>query len=556
MTVDAPKLFPGFQKERMKWWIWGAVLAVIIFTGGIRLRLAELPLERDEGEYAYTGQLMLQGIPPYQGSYFMKLPGTHAMYALGMAVFGQTRVGVHRWLLVVNAASIALVFLLGRKLADPEAGLIACAAYGVMSLSPCVMGPVAHATQFVMLYALAGMFVLCKALESGHGAVYFLSGLLFGVAVLMKQPGAFFAVFGALLIVWSGRRMGPMRWQSVFKRGAIYSCGVVLPYAVTCLVLWRAGVFAKFWFWTVTCVRDYGTAVPLSQGLQFFGHYFILNLDASMVLWFLAVAGAVCIWQDGEAGTARVFIPALLVISLAAVSQGLYFRPHYFIQLLPGLALALGVGASSLRRLIVKARPESALATMPGKYMAAALLAVVLGLWKFFFVATPEEVSHLIYHGGEGFVECVEIADYVKSHTAPGERIAVFGSEPEIYFYSGRHSVSGYIYMYNMMEGGPYAKQMQQDLIRQLEDARPEYMVFVKMPNSWDRTDLSETLILDWGAKYCRDFYDIVGEVDFPEDKPSKFYWGKEAAAAAPLARQCMYVLKRKALAADNVGAR
>lgn len=36
------------------------------------------PLERDEGEYAYAGQLMLQGIPPYQLAYNMKLPGTYA----------------------------------------------------------------------------------------------------------------------------------------------------------------------------------------------------------------------------------------------------------------------------------------------------------------------------------------------------------------------------------------------------------------------------------------------------------------------------------------------
>ena len=97
--------------------------------GPSRLRLAETPLERDEGEYAYTGQLMLAGVPPYQGSYFMKRTRhAHAMYALGMAIFGQTRAGIHRWLLVVNAATLVMIFLLGRKLADPMAGLIACAA--------------------------------------------------------------------------------------------------------------------------------------------------------------------------------------------------------------------------------------------------------------------------------------------------------------------------------------------------------------------------------------------------------------------------------------------
>jgi len=47
------------------YWLWLALLAVILFTGAIRLRLLAVPLERDEGEYAYAGQLILQGVPPY-----------------------------------------------------------------------------------------------------------------------------------------------------------------------------------------------------------------------------------------------------------------------------------------------------------------------------------------------------------------------------------------------------------------------------------------------------------------------------------------------------------
>ena len=41
-------------------------LVVIVFALviAIRIRLLRIPLERDEGEYAYAGQLMLQGILP------------------------------------------------------------------------------------------------------------------------------------------------------------------------------------------------------------------------------------------------------------------------------------------------------------------------------------------------------------------------------------------------------------------------------------------------------------------------------------------------------------
>ena len=60
----------------------------VLFVLFVRVRLRDMPIERDEGEYAYAGQLILQGVPPYKEAYNMKLPGTYAAYAAIMAVFG------------------------------------------------------------------------------------------------------------------------------------------------------------------------------------------------------------------------------------------------------------------------------------------------------------------------------------------------------------------------------------------------------------------------------------------------------------------------------------
>src|SRR5436190_3165321 len=121
---------------RVAWW----TLAVIVFgvTVAFRIRLLGIPLERDEGEYAYAGQLMLQGIPPYQVAYNMKFPGTYAAYAVIMAIFGQTIAGIHLGLLLVNLATITLIFFLGRRLFDSATGLVAAATYGIFSVSPSV----------------------------------------------------------------------------------------------------------------------------------------------------------------------------------------------------------------------------------------------------------------------------------------------------------------------------------------------------------------------------------------------------------------------------------
>src|SRR5437016_7748010 len=178
MTARIRNFEQGIQ---LCWWILLAVvIAVVVF---IRIHLLAIPLERDEGEYAYAGQLMLQGIPPYTLAYSMKFPGTYASYALIMSIFGQTIFGIHFGLLLVNAATIALIFFIGRRLINSIAGIAAAMSYAVLSASPSVLGLFAHATNFVMLPVLGGTLLILKLSESEHHAIgrIFASGSLFGI---------------------------------------------------------------------------------------------------------------------------------------------------------------------------------------------------------------------------------------------------------------------------------------------------------------------------------------------------------------------------------------
>ena len=157
--------YPRLQKV-LRYQAWLLVGLTILFVVFVRVRLREMPLERDEGEYAYAGQLMLQGVPPYSEAYTMKLPGTYAAYALIMAMFGQSASGIHLGLALVSVASILLMFLLGRKLLGEAAGVAAAVAFALLSLSPSVLGLAGHATHFVVLAALGGVLLLLRACGS------------------------------------------------------------------------------------------------------------------------------------------------------------------------------------------------------------------------------------------------------------------------------------------------------------------------------------------------------------------------------------------------------
>ena len=140
----------------------GIFLAGVIF---VRIRLLGLPLERDEGEYAYMAQQLLQGVLPYNESQSMKFPGIFFAYAGVLAIFGQTLVAIHLSLLFVNLATAFLVFLLGRSLLGLSAGIVAGISFCVLTLSPSLQGVWANSEHFVLLPAIGGILLSRVAQE-------------------------------------------------------------------------------------------------------------------------------------------------------------------------------------------------------------------------------------------------------------------------------------------------------------------------------------------------------------------------------------------------------
>jgi len=567
MSKALDKFLPDWLRGSLRNRAWIFVALAILLSVAVRVRLRDMPLERDEGEYAYAGQLILQGVPPYKDAYNMKLPGTYVAYALIMAMFGQTPSGIHVGLALVNAATIWLLFLIGKKLLDDAAGAAAAISYALMSLSPNVLGLAGHATHFVVLPALGGILLLLRAVDAPRqrnadgsdakhpGAdwrILLLSGILFGLAFLMKQHGLLFGVFGGLFILWvrfESRLLGPAEgglgtrryprrragdaarvdWIALIKELAWFSGGFTLPYLLTCLWLWAAGVFPQFWFWTVTYGSKYASAVPFVRASDLTGAMLKAVVGPNLVFWLLPWVGMLMMWWDERLdGRRRFLLTALFLCSAVSISIGFYFREHYFIQLLPALALLIAVAVSrSIRLLRGDQSIELFLAFGVLVVSVLAAGAVLIGNGSIWFAYAPRKAVEEIY-GSTVFGDARDAAELIKTNTAPTARIAVIGSEPEIYFYSRRRSATGHIYTYALMERQPHALAMQEEYIREVESNRPEYVVYVNNPLSWLAVPDSEPKLLSWWPQYwagnlelLRTFTTRQGEAEFREKDPA-----------------------------------
>jgi hypothetical protein len=509
----SPATFGG--RSRWDFICYTALLLALIAFAAIRFRLRTMPLERDEGEYAYMGQLILHGVPPYQLASNMKLPGTYAAYAAIMAVFGQTAAGIRLGMILVTSAAAFLVFLLGKYLYGTLAGTVAGVAYVFLAARPGVLGIDGHATHFVVLMALAGTLVLLYALDSNKTGVFFASGLFLGLAFLMKQLGILFAVFAVFCWLWHEWKR-PVAWRNAVIRGGALLLGMLLPYGVMCAFLLRAGVFSKFWFWTWTYAREYGTITSFAQAWQ--------NLKIALpwvvrpfVLWELVVIGLTApLWSRFARGRGG-FLVGFFVVSCLAVCPGLYFRPHYFILLLPAAALCVGVAVESVRQELQKLKLPG-VACFPVVYFAVVYLMAFHGQWKTSFRLDPAAFSRKV-HERQPYADAVTAADFIKSQAAPLDQIGILGSEPEICFYARLRCASSYLYMYPLTENQRFEKLMQDDLMRELESSRPRFLVYVDNELSWNwKPRLQENRpFFERAWSFAHNGYVLVDQVSAPD---------------------------------------
>ena len=535
----------GVQANLLKYWSWIGVTIIVVFVAAIRIRLLQIPLERDEGEFAYMGQLMLQGIPPYLLAYNMKLPGIYSAYALGMAIFGQTIAGIHLTLMVVNGIAIILLFLLTRRLFDNLAGLVAAASYGLLSLSPSVYGTSAHATQFIVPFALGGTLLLLRALVSGKYGILFVSGLLYGLAFLMKQHAIFFIAFAAVHLSWSIIRIRPFDLKRLTGGLVFLIVGSAIPFIVTCAVLYTAGVFSKFWFWVFTYGFQYVSEVPLSEAVERFMILAPRAIKPWGLLWGIAGIGLTAIFWSEKARSQWSFLTGFTLFSFLTICPGLFFRGHYFVTMLPAVTLLAGVAGSAANRLLSDRKMPFPVQILPVLVITVALVSPTLKLGSFFFRATTAEACRMMY-GVNPFSESIEIAEYIKRHSAKEDKIAVLGSEPQLFFYADRKSATGYIYVYGLMEPHDYASRMQPDMIQEIEKACPKYVVFVNIPFSWLPRPDSDRTIFRWAQIYLSTHYDTVGLVQVMPHGNYQSYWDSEARINRPLSEFSVHVLKRK----------
>jgi hypothetical protein len=535
---------PG-EEIFLRCWDTLSLFVILLIITKLRFPFLEIPLERDEGAYAYMAQLLLEGVPPYTQAYSLYFPGVFIIYALTFLILGQTIFAIHFCLLVATLITIVIIFLIGKKLFDPLTGIISGATFGLLGLNPYAQGLFSHGEPFTMLFICSGVYLLLLSIDSEKKILFLWSGLFFGLGLLIKQNVFVFIGLPIVYLCWSLLKKPRLKRKFYLDAIFYFTFGYFIPLVVFFIFCLLTGSLEQVFFWTFTMPTEMTPPISISRAVYQFKILTLPIIKSSPLFFGVAAIGLLSPLWDKSSRLAVLFIVIFLVFSFFTMSLVFYFRAHYFLCLFPATALLTGVGFYSINNLIKKISLRRINPIITAVFVFIFFSYSIFDQRKFFFQTRPETVSRIIY-GNNPFPESLVIADYIKEHSSPSDKIAILGSEPQILFYADRVSASKHIFMYYLMGNHLHALSMQKEAMADIELTKPPILINVVIPTSWLFQKDSNSMLFHWLDGFVLKNYKLAGVVEIQGLNTTNYYWGVDTTKFVPKGENFIQIYQRK----------
>ena len=487
---------PGFPSLTRSSWL--GIVGVFLLFVALRWNNFNAPLIRDEGEYAYAAQLLVQGVAPYEHAFIQKPPMVIYSYALADLLLPRAFWAPR----LLAGLCVALATLLLGYIARLEFG-IGFAWSAMWLVTPMILLPeveqfTANTEMFLLLPLLATVAAYVHSRRHGQKPVYWLAAGFLGATTLCYKYTAL-PVLAFVCFVWSlelGR--GEKNWHALGRCWLAAFAGALLAaFLELGFFLFHDGG-AHLWECTVQFNRYY--AVSSSFNLTSLWARLATFWSAWWILFFLPFAGLLkphprlWFWFG-------VFLCSILATSASAYGQ-------YYIIMMPFWALSSAVGVRVLASFIAK---WSALAAQWAGCLMTVLVVVLLLRTDVPWMKCPPERFADAKLSGYPFLESPAVAAKVVRHSSPDDFVFIAGSEPQILHYARRFSPTRFITMYSLMIPTPVVRHYQLEAIRDLSDHPPALIVLVRAGSSWMRQQDSPVDFFAFLDDTLRQNYDLIG---------------------------------------------
>jgi 4-amino-4-deoxy-L-arabinose transferase-like glycosyltransferase len=392
-----------------------AALALFVLVTRLPALLSPKALD-DEQVYTVVAREMLHGGKPYIDAIERKPPLLFVVYEwVFRAAGGVNPYALHFTAVLWTLATMGLLYLVARRLAGPEAGVWAALLYGVFLAWGDYRNLAFNGELLMNLPVVGALAITLAPRASKVRPELLLSGALIAAAFLLKQPaGIAGAALGLYLLHPAYRRSRGLALPWAVVQAALLALGFAAALGLAGYCLWREGILSEALRWTLL---DH--EAPAGVVGRLFLRHAPLGIGYFAVSTVPLLVAATCSLAVGARGhlpwtrhPAEFFaLVVLLLVSVVGVAINGQFLFHYFLQLLPALALlaapvfpAAGTTAS---------RPVCRWAGSPVLRCSVPALALVFLIVGAIGVFNNRSRS--------------AAATYVRDHSSPEDRIFVWG---------------------------------------------------------------------------------------------------------------------------------
>jgi hypothetical protein len=417
-----------------------AALGIIVLTVIIRLPSLLHPQPIDsEAMYSVVANEIVDGGRPYIDAVERKPPLLFWTYAAVFKVAGEFNWKVlHIVALVWTLCAMAGLYVIGRELFDCKTGLIAALFYGIFQPWLTWKNLSFDGEMIMNLPIIWAWAIAFRRSSSQLRPELFAAGVLLSAAFLLKQPAAIAAVpLGIYLLLpsyWGSR--GLTRTNSIIQ-AAMLTAGFFLALGLVTIVLWKQGILHDAFYWTIA---DHDVPHVFWQKGMVNTLRFVAACLPLVIAAIVACRDKDEIWAGRTPERRALF--GLLIASAIGAAAGARFYPHYYVQLVPPLALLAAPYYARLWSGTI--RPPQWLLRPAVTYSWLGLTVIVFSIEHWRGLA-PRRVPS-------------EAGRYLSTRSSPDDRIFIWGQTPEIYLHARRRPACRYITTFPLtgyVFGGP-----------------------------------------------------------------------------------------------------
>lgn len=468
--------------------IWFLFVLIVIVNLFLRWNSFTTPYERDEGEYAYSAWIMRNGSLPYQNSFLQKPPLIIYTYMLGQIISADALWPPRLLSFIFIVISSLLIYKIVKKDNATMASIFASVIFSLIVASPINASLASNTEGFMLLPLIVCLYLYVYYKLSDNYLVWLISGVAVSLAILYKPICVYVLTFIYLYWIyelWKGK-LGLVK---ITKRVLVFILtGILTVFLVLSPFIFNGGLNAVF---EQTIVFNSMYASHWGLGLD----KLFINLKVMAKSFWIIYLIIIAYFMIRPKNW--LFYSGCLLLSLLAVFQTSI--RHYYILLMPFIAVMVGYVVSQIPKRSYKI------------YLLIFSILTILWPMKAQFALSPHNLSLWIYGIANPFSESMDVAGELKKITLPEDRVFVAGSEPQIYFYAKRKSMSRFVITYPLIINTPVRLSYQQEIIEEFKKELPKAIVYTTSEESglWNKE--SPRLFKDYIDDIIDKDYYLVG---------------------------------------------